>query len=794
MKIILLAIRTLLRFRLYTAINILGLAFSLACCILISRYIYGEMTTDHFIPDVDRVCYTVMEDEVSHQKRLFGLLPEYGYEPNPLDDPAVEIASTLFQLSADQITVGNKLYNVSSLATDTNYLKIVPVPIIKSTGKKLLSNPKDAAISENLAQLLFGEEDPLGRQITTSMGEIVTVSAILGQPDTRFSMPFDLLISNESADYRKHIASQSLLRLHKGNSVASVNKKYGLFHKIGNYHNRVRINLYSLQELYFDRQIVTHHNLRLTGNYTHILILTTIDVLIMLIGLFNFINVYTVLIQKRAREFGMKKAFGANSRQVAVQLYAENMCMTCIALFLAWVLIEIGTMMANTYLTIHIPSHVLFDTGLSVGILFVLPLITAIYPFFQYNYASPITSLKMIGRCGESTVSRKIFLCLQYIITLALTVVSIYAIRQLNFMLNTDPGYKTNNIIKISSPGNPIGSDMSMWNKYNQIAHQLDREMDNNPSLIKLHCYSPGPISRVGQTIWAHIAGKDWQNIGTKVSNENFFRILGIEAIEGRLWNNSDDDMDLSIVINESAKKQLGITDINTTPVILDHLLVYSPQTKEQPAPRYKVIGVIKDICTQHLSKGYEPIIYFLYNKGFSQGMLVSLVPEKKQEAIDFLQKIYSEACGNGLSYTFLKDEVQAIYKEDKQLVGIASFFAVIAILISSMGLFSLSLFDIQQRFHEISIRKINGATAGAIWQILLVKYGRLYGIACLISLPLSWLAITLYMVDFVYKVSIAWWIFAAAILLTGGISFLTLVWQIQKAARTNPIDIIRSE
>lgn len=142
------------------------------------------MTTDHFIPDVDRVCYTVMEDEVSHQKRLFGLLPEYGYEPNPLDDPAVEIASTLFQLSADQITVGNKLYNVSSLATDTNYLKIVPVPIIKSTGKKLLSNPKDAAISENLAQLLFGEEDPLGRQITTSMGEIVTVSAILGQPDT----------------------------------------------------------------------------------------------------------------------------------------------------------------------------------------------------------------------------------------------------------------------------------------------------------------------------------------------------------------------------------------------------------------------------------------------------------------------------------------------------------------------------------------------------------------------------------------------------------------------------------
>lgn len=167
MKIILLAIRTLLRFRLYTAINILGLALSLACCILIFRYVYSEMTTDHFIPEVDRVCYTVMEDEVSHQKRLYGLLPEYGYTPSPLEDPAVEIVSTLFQSDKDQITVDNKLYNVASLAADTNYLKIVPIPILKTSRNKLLENPQDAIISEDLSRLVFGKEDPIGQQITT---------------------------------------------------------------------------------------------------------------------------------------------------------------------------------------------------------------------------------------------------------------------------------------------------------------------------------------------------------------------------------------------------------------------------------------------------------------------------------------------------------------------------------------------------------------------------------------------------------------------------------------------------
>ena len=126
-------------------------------------------------------------------------------------------------------------------------------------------------------------------------------------------------------------------------------------------------------------------------------------------------------------------------------------------------------------------------------------------------------------------------------------------------------------------------------------------------------------------------------------------------------------------------------------------------------------------------------MIFFYYKEGFSSGLLVSIVPDKKQEAIDFLRKIYNKSCGNELPYTFLKDDVLSIYKEDKQLVSVASLFAIIAILISAMGLFSLSLFDTQQRFHEISIRKINGATTKAIWQMLFIKYSQLYGIACLV-------------------------------------------------------------
>lgn len=378
---------------------------------------------------------------------------------------------------------------------------------------------------------------------------------------------------------------------------------------------------------------------------------------------------------------------------------------------------------------------------------------------------------------------------------MSLTVISIYSIRQLNFMLTTDPGYQTENILKVTSIKAPSGGDMGMWNKYNQITTQLARNLKNNPSLIKQYSFCPTPISRPWQNNWGHIPGGERKKIGNKMSNESYFSMLGIEATEGRLWNDSiDNELDFSIIINESAKKELGISDIDKTPVIMDHLLLYSSLMEGKPTPRYRIIGVINDFSTRHLSKGYEPIIFFNYKGSPQSGLMISIQPDKKQEAINYIQKLYHESCGDEFRYSFLKDEVLSVYNEDKQLARIASFFAAIAILISSMGLFSLSLFDIQQRFHEIAIRKINGATSGTIKQMLFFKYSILYGISCLIALPLSWLVITLYMEDFVYKVSIAWWIFAIAILLTGGISFLTLIWQIRKAARTNPSDIIRSE
>lgn len=794
MKVILLAIRTLLRFRLYTAINILGLSLSLACCILIFRYVHSEVTTDHFIKELDRVCYICMDDENSHQTMLRGLTPTDAYTPNPLADPAVELYSIFYENGTDQIFVNNKTYNVASVAADTNYLKIVTLPILKSVRTRLLERPEDAIISESLAATLFGKEDPIGKEIRTSTGGMITVSGIMGKPDTRFSMPVDLVMSSQIADYSKIMQSSAIVRLQPGTNPEQVNRTYETFRKFYNDDKRVRFRLFPLEKLYFDNHIVAFQQNRLKGNLTHLLILSAIAGLILIIGLFNFINIYTVLVMKRAREFGMKKVFGAGSRQVALQLFAENLTMTTLALCLAWAFVEVGTKLLYNWLPILVPANQAFNIGLSAVILFLLPVVTSVYPYLQYNYTLPIVSIRSIGRSGGSTVSRSIFLCLQYTLTILLIVTAMYSVRQLNYMLSTDPGFKTDNIMMIPPLNSPTGSNMDLWKQFNGNTQRIASAIKES-TLFTEYDFSDGPTEVPDYSSAMRLNGGEWKYVKGSLSTGRYFNLLGLQAVEGRLWNDSIDSyLTFGVVINETAKKLLGVTDIETETLEASSFFVFSSDMDRNQKPEYKIIGVVKDFSAGHLSKAVPPMVFYHYETGPNRGVMARVAPTRKQEAIAFLKEKYAEAWGDEFSYTFLDDKIQALYEDDKRLVQVASFFALIAILISSLGLFSLSLFDVQQRFHEISVRKVNGATAADIRWMLLRKYYKLLAVAFLIASPVSWLIITKYTEDFAHKIAPAWWLFATALLLTAAISLLTLIWQIRKAARSNPADVIRSE
>ncbi len=367
-------------------------------------------------------------------------------------------------------------------------------------------------------------------------------------------------------------------------------------------------------------------------------------------------------------------------------------------------------------------------------------------------------------------------------------------------MLNYDNGYRTKDIIKVQFLRNDYALDdtneqaKAKRKKQRQLDNIITTKMNESP-LFTDWAYGKSPYEyREPHTQFKFQEKK--QMVVYNNIDERYMKIYDLQMVEGRSWNDSIDHFGTyDLIINETAKKIFGITDIATAKLQPESRLWWSSDMPDMDKnPAYNIVGIVKDFQIGHLSQATLPLV-FAYDIGYRYERLTAhIVPGKRQEAIRFLQKLHEETVGGEFIYSFVEDEIKAIYKEDQKLTNIYTVFALIAILISSLGLFGLSLFDVQQRYREIAIRKVNGATTSIIMQMLLRKYYKLLAIAFIVATPVTWLAIHKYLESFAHKASISWWLFAAALLLTGTISLLTLVWQIRKAARTNPAEAIKSE
>lgn len=410
MKILLLAIRSLSRFRLYTVINILGLAMSLTCVMIISRHVYRELTVDHFNKNLDRICLVTQHFEQE-------IMPRFYYNFNPgtgigdarlVNNPSVEKVAPFSSFTEDYITVDDKKYNARILVADTAFLQILDYPVVSDNKQIPLQDPQGAVITRNFARKLFGtDKDIVGKSIQHSNGKTITITTVLDEPVDKSSIQFDLLVSLQLQE-RWGRAFHALVLLAPGTDINKLNKEFISSKKEGS--KEIPNQLLPLGKSYFDKTVNMFDDTYLRGNYSNVLVLAGVAFLILLIGIFNFINIYTVLMLKRARELGMKKVFGARAFQMLVQLVGENIVMIGCALFIAWILIEISGGAIESTLGISQVNNLTFDLLLSTGILLLLPAITSVYPFIKYNYTPPITSLRSVNTSGNSVVSRAVFI------------------------------------------------------------------------------------------------------------------------------------------------------------------------------------------------------------------------------------------------------------------------------------------------------------------------------------------------------------------------------------------------
>ena len=789
MKTLKYAWRFLMRSKSYTIINLLGLAFSLACSIILMRYIHRELTVDTHCIDREHV-YAICTN--TEGNRGLSGLKQYNYDTISIDNRFVEAMTTYIPLEKDYVISGTNRIPARCLVTDSVFFQLFHYPIVQ--GKLSLTTPQSALLTEKYARKIFGNENPIGKVLRYSNGKDITVEGIVGEPECKTTINFDIILSSKLSQHWERMNTE-LYRFLPGTDINAINKTGSVPRYINDpkYDTRTHtFSLISVKDIYWDGSLTDREPaMFLSGNHSHLIILSGVCLLLLLTGILNFINLYLVALLRRGKEYGLKKVFGVCGKTLFANIWIENTLLVLSALLVSWLIIEIMSAPTEYLFDIHF-SYTAFDGWLSASILLLLPVITSIYPYIKYNYTSPILSIRSIGVQSHSKHFRMFFLGAQYIITFLLVVLSLYFNRQLGMLLNTEPGFRTKNIMNVNLVYE--SKDFSSYTyesmqQRRQRVMQLDNELNACP-FIEL--YEPSNENILTPTFGTNYLNNKGEKVFLNIhyATPAFFKLYDIKVIEGEIPDINKENRRTVFVVNKAALKALGYTSINGVGVIEENQKKANANASLQP-----IVAVVEDYFEGHLTSGIKPTIYPVGARFSGDLYQIAYTPGKKKEVIDFLRNLEYKVYGSeDFEYTFLEDDIKAMYTQDRQTATIYSIFAGMAIIISSLGLLGISLFDIRQRYREIAIRKVNGASAKDLYRLLFRKYITVLIIAFVIAIPLAYYLINTYTQDFAVRAPVSIDIFIISLLLVIIISLGTLAYQVQKAAHINPTQIMKTE
>lgn len=791
MKTLTYAVRFLFRSKSYTLINLLGLAFSLACCIILMRYIHHELTVDTHCVDRDRTVMAVRD--MDGTRFISGLEDVNSF----LDKETIRQEDMLKRCSFITQQKTNLIYNEQSFTTDvcvadSTFFHFFDYPVV--AGEAQLTAPDDAILTRDFAEKVFGKKSPIGQSMTFN-NKVVTVRGVIDEPADKSSLQFDVLLSihlNDGVRGWGQLISE-FIHLAPHFDLDALNAECNVYRE--DKQGKLRYEFITLRDAY-ERTNPFKSELFLHTNMTYIYLLSGVALLLLLVGVLNFVNIYMVLMMTRSKEYGIKKVFGLQGFPLFVQIWLENLLLILPALLVAWLLIEITQVPVNRLFQEPI-GYTWFDLHLSLGFVLGMPVLTAIYPYIRYNYRTAITSMRTIGSNRQSVRVRMAFLFVQYILTVSIIVVSLYFNKHLNFLLETPPGFRTENILNADlkherrNYGNATMEEIrAIWERGDQLRQKL-----NECPFIENYMYGAQLFRDYDSEV---INDKDQKvRCITYFTSAKFFDIYDIPVIEGEITP-AKDHYDYRIVLNRAAIKAFGYTDMSEAFVRWKNAQwIYRKDGQtvrggEQLSP---VTAVVEDFYSGHLTEGIQPMVFILGSDNASGTTNISVRPGQEKALMDYLKKAEMEIYNTeDFPYTWLKDDVKALYDDDRQVTIIYSVFALIAIAVSCLGLFGISLFDIRQRYREIALRKVHGAGMKDLYQLLFKKYLTVLGASFVVAVPIAYYLIHQYTADFVVKAPIGIGIFILALLLVALISMGTLWWQIRKAANIDPATVMKRE
>ena len=792
------AIRSFQAAKSYFWINLLGLTLGLVAALILFKYVSYEWRTDKFHTNYDRIIISTVRQTPLSFPKLFP--PNTFFNLDYSSFTEIE-AATKINYYKEPISYEGKNYAVTTLVADSNCLKIFDFKLTGNHGGNPLADPTSMYLSRQQASKIFGDKDPIGEPVIFE-GELFNVKGYYEPPAQQSSIQFDVLVSQHAKRLWERTGFEAVL-ISSADHLQDFNEKVK---DAGVNHSQFpesTIRFVPLKEMYYNKEVIKRGAFK-TGNIQYEWILLIIASLILGISLFNYLNLYAVILLKRSKEFGLRKVMGAGRHELFLNLFVENSLSSIFAVVLAGLLL----LMFSNEISQFIGKEIFLDNGLDLwiilGSLVFITAITSVYPMVRLPRIHPIRAIKQIANGKQSLFGRKLLITTQFVITIGLIIVSLFFAKQFRFMLNKDLGFNPGNVVRMKFFPTNIQHYTEMGDfendkekarkeyrarveERNRRVSLLINEIESNPTIQHLS-YGDSPINTYEMS-WKRTGEiNDYHTSHLLSITSEFDKLYGLEIVEGRFFDPEiDRSRENKVVINEQAMKFFGIEKVGE-----EYLSSMSWGGDEDP---WKVIGVVNDFAFEHLSIGIRPLVMVYFDDRDENHFMMRLQQGKEQEALVFLEGLFHEINPEDpFVYQFVDDQVKARYANDKKIVEIYTVFTLIALLISSLGLFGVSSYATGLRIKEIGIRKINGASVQQIVKLLTMDFYRYVLIAAVIACPIAAWAVMRYLENFAHQTSISAWVFVLATSLAFTIALATMMVHTISAARRNPVEALRYE
>ncbi len=768
------ALRNLKRNKIYSFINISGLAIGIACCIMILLWVQDELSYDEFHENAENLYVaTFSNGSIVTPTALSAYLKE--------EYPEIRFSSRFFNIGDNLLRYKDtEFIEPDGILVDPDFLKMFTIPFLRGNPDEALKDPDSIAISEHLALKYFGKEDPINRTLTFAAQYELKVTGVFEDYPSNSHIECAYILpaafsKNWSVDLNTWEWNniQTYVQLHDGTPSQSVDKKITDVVERHRPQDQRALHLQPITRLHLNP--FNHTAVRLTYVY----LFTSLAFFILLIACINFINLTTAKSSARAKEVGIRKTVGACRANLIRQFFGESLILTAISSVAGIGLVILFLPKFNNLTGKSFTWDFLIGQTIPFGI-FAILLLTGIiagsHPAFLLSRFQPAKVLK-----GQLTVGmkggllRRILVVVQFALSALLILSTLMIFRQVHFLRESSVGFDSENIVYFG-----IGS------RFRQNIDTIKNELLSNPDILNISMVSIAPYrwntnAGFGDVHWEGKTHQQVKMVMTSVDYD-FLETFKLDMAQGRFFSKEySTDVTEAYVVNQAAVRAMEMD---------------APIGKELKIWDLKgrIIGVIQDYNFESLHSEIIPLALRIDPKGYAQAC-VRITPHRVPDTLAFVEQKWKEVYPEyPFQYRFLDETIDNQYRSEQTTGTIVTIFTLLAIFISCLGIFGLSSYTAAQRTKEIGIRKVLGASVSNVVRYMSKEFVMLVIVANVIIWPIAYFLMNRWLESFAYRVDIAWWTFVMTGLSILVVSLLTVGWQIIRAATANPVNSLRHE